>query len=217
MAATSTSPVTVPALPRDVDAAWVAMDGSDAYLNATLPPATSVVQGQGPRARAYRLSGGAAAVTAPAACSPGTGVVVSATANSRGTLLGVCPGAPAPTPAYVMGTSTDGGATWRTHPAAGLGPPTPAGVWLTAPDATHLVAIRQGLPGTAGAAGQRSLLVSADGGRTWSAAALDPAAAGTARWAGAAGGPLVYVLAGGGSYWASTDDGATFGAVPLRR
>jgi hypothetical protein len=116
-----------------------------------------------------------------------------------------------------MGTSTDGGATWRTHPAAGLGPPTPAGVWLTAPDATHLVAIRQGLPGTAGAAGQRSLLVSADGGRTWSAAALDPAAAGTARWAGAAGGPLVYVLAGGGSYWASTDDGATFGAVPLRR
>jgi hypothetical protein len=204
-----TLPVAVPRITGVAENAWIAMDGAEAYLNVTGP---SLLQ---PGA-AVRLSGTPAALATANGCDPAHGMWVSATANSRGTLLAVCPSAGKPEDEYAVAVSTDRGATWSVRPAPGLGRPGGAGVWLTASDARHLVAVRQGLPSSSGRTTQPTgLLVSRDGGATW----RKPGTSGTdtTAWAGAAGGGLVYAFAGGTSYWASNDAGATFETVPLRK
>jgi hypothetical protein len=128
----------------------------------------------------------------------------------------VCPSSAAPDSRYAVATSTDRGATWRLRPAPGLGAPTAAGVWLTATDVDHLVAVRQALPAsTAQADSPTAMLASSSGGAAWKAVA--PGGATDTAWAGAAGGGLVYAFGGGGSYWVSHDAGSTFETVPLRR
>jgi hypothetical protein len=94
---------------------------------------------------------------------------------------------------------------------------TPSGVWVTSVDRQQLVAVTRGLP-TSGVDDQpTAVVVSRDGGSSWST----PAGIDNARgwsWAGAAGGPLVYALASGDpGYSVSTDSGSTFETVPLRR
>jgi hypothetical protein len=205
----TTQPVTFDGMAASGENAWIAMDGSDAYYNVTsTDPVT-------PRP-AVRLSGTPTVLPRPKECDEGSGMWVSATANTRGTLLAVCPSAGKPGAAYSLATSTDRGATWVTRAAPALDVPTATGVWLTATDATHLVAVRQGLASSTGRAdGSTSVLTSADGGASW----RDPqVGAGAATdWVGAAGGTLVYAVAGGRSFWVSHDSGATFERVPLRR
>lgn len=205
----TTEPVTFNGMPANGENAWIAMDGSDAYYNVTSTDPVS------PRP-AVRLSGTPTVLPRPKQCDGGSGMWVSTTANARGTLLAVCPSAGKPDAAYSLATSTDRGATWVTRAAPGLAAPSATGVWLTATDAKHLVAVRQGLASSTGKAdGPTAVLTSADGGASWRDPQLGDGA-GT-DWVGAAGGPLVYAIAGGGSYWVSHDSGATFEQVPLRR
>ncbi len=196
-------------MPVGGENAWIAMDGSDAYYNVTSPdPVAPAV--------AMRLSGKAGLLSLPQGCSPDSGMWVSATANTRGTLVAVCPSAAAPDAEYSLAVSADRGATWTTRRAARLGGPTPQGVWLNATDAKHLVAVRQGLVSSSGGkAAPTTLLSSADGGASWREVKV--ARAGSTSWAGAAGGGLVYALGGGLDYWVSHDSGSTFESVPLRR
>jgi hypothetical protein len=205
----TTQPVRFDGMPVGGENAWIALDGSDAYYNVTsTDPVT-------PRPAA-RLTGGAAVLSPPGGCDAGSGMWVSATANRRGTLLAVCPSAGRSGTEYSLATSTDRGATWATRPAPALGKPTDTGIWLTATDATHLVALTHGLPTSTGRTEAPSVtLTSADGGASWRPA--DLAAGGATDWVGAAGGPLVYAVTGGRSYWVSHDSGATFEPVPLRR
>lgn len=201
----SASTVNVPSMPSDGENAWVAMDGPEAYYNVT----TTVDRRP---AVATRLSGTPGRLPVPKGCAAGQGMWVSASATTRGTLLAVCASAGSPDQQYAVAVSTDAGGTWTARPAPALGRPGGAGVWLTANDPRHLVAVRQGLPtSTVGAADATSTLVSDDGGTTWRTQRL-PAAS----WAGAAGAGIVYVLTGGTSYWVSTDAGTTFTQAPLR-
>ncbi|WP_406830466.1 hypothetical protein ABEG17_15925 [Pedococcus sp. KACC 23699] len=205
----STSPVPVSGIPKVVENAWIAMDGPDAYLNATTTGA------QQP-ARAIRVSGTPTVLSVPKGCDPSQGLTLAATANTRGTLVGLCPSSDAPDNRYTVVTSTDRGATWRPRPAPGLGNPTAAGVWLTATDADHLVAVVQGLPSSTGEpTSPTRMLASSTGGAAWTQVA--PGGSRDTAWAGAAGGGLVYAFSGGGSYWLSHDAGSTFETVPLRR
>ena len=209
VSAATTQPVQVQGMPAVGENAWIAMDGSDAYYNV------SSTSPAGPWA-AMRLSGKPAVLPAPMGCAGNSGMWLSGTANARGTLLAVCPSANEPAVSYVLATSTDRGATWATHPARGLGTPTATGVWITATDAKHLVAVRQGLASSTGGTDlPTALLTSADGGASWQPAELTPG--GATDWVGAAGGTLVYAVTGGRSYWVSHDSGATFEQVPLRR
>lgn len=205
----STSPVSVGGIRQVVENAWIAMDGPDAYLNAT-------TTGTQQPARAIRVSGPPTALPVPKGCDPSQGLTLAATANTRGTLVGLCPSSDAPDNRYTVVTSTDRGATWRPRPAPGLGNPTSAGVWLTATDADHLVAVVQGLPSSTGeATSPTTMLASSTGGAAWMQVA--PGGSRDTAWAGAAGGGLVYAFSGGGSYWLSHDAGSTFETVPLRR
>ena len=205
----STQAVAVDRTTAVVENAWVAMDGSDAYLNAT------AADPQQP-ARAIRVSGTPAVLPVPEGCDPAQGLTLAATANTRGTLVGVCPSSDAPDRRYTVVTSKDRGATWVPRPAPGLGTPTAAGVWLTATDADHLVAVRQALPASTGEVpSPTTLLASSTGGAAWEQVA--PGGSDSTAWAGAAGGGLVYAFSGGGSYWLSNDAGSTFATVPLRR
>lgn len=205
----STSPVTLPAAVPVVENAWIAMDGPDAYLNATAADPQQPV-------RATRVSGTPTTMPVPEGCDPAQGLTLAATANTQGTLVGVCPSSDAPDGRYTVVTSTDRGATWRLRPAPGLGTPTAAGVWLTATDADHLVAVRQALPASTGEVpSPTTMLASSTGGAAWTPVA--PGGATDTAWAGAAGGGLVYAFSGGGSYWVSHDAGSTFETVPLRR
>jgi hypothetical protein len=205
----TTEPVMFDGMPASGENAWIAMDGSDAYYNVT----TTDPVGPWP---AVRLSGTPTVLPRPKECDGGSGMWVSATANAPATLLAVCPAAGQPAAAYSLATSTDRGATWVTRAAPGLAAPTATGVWLTATDAKHLVAVRQGLASSTGKAdAPTAVLTSADGGASWRGSQLGDGA--TTDWAGAAGGPLVYALTGGRSYWVSHDSGATFEQVQLRR
>ncbi|GAA2161368.1 hypothetical protein [Pedococcus bigeumensis] len=205
----TTQPVRLDGMPVGGENAWIAMDGSDAYYNVTSTEPVAPWP-------AVRLSGKPAVLARPRGCDGASGMWVSTTANTRGALLAVCPSAGQPTAAYSLATSTDRGTTWVTRPAPGLGAPTPTGVWLTATDTTHLVAVTHGLAASTGTPeAQTGVLTSADGGASWRAAGL--AAGGATDWAGAAGGTLVYAVAGGRSYWVSHDSGATFEQVQLRR
>ena len=208
----TTRPVVFDGMPAAGENAWVTMDGSDAYYNVSATDPS----GAGAAVPAMRLTGKVGPLALPQGCRHDGGMWVSAPANTRGTLVGVCASAAQPTVEYALAVSTDKGTTWTTRAAPGLGRPTATGIWLTATDAKHLVAVRQGLPSSAG--GQdapTTLLRSADGGASWRAVPVAPS--GAVAWAGAAGGPLVYALAGGGSYWVSRDSGATFDSVPLHR
>ncbi len=205
----TTAPVAVQGTTAAVENAWIAMDGADAYLNAT---ATDPQQ----PARAIRVSGTPTALPVPQGCDPGQGLTLTGTANTRGTLVGVCPSSDAPDRRYTLVTSTDRGATWRSRPAPGLGTPSAGGVWLTATDADHLVAVRQALPASTGEVpSPTTMLSSSTGGAAWKQVA--PGGSDATAWAGAAGGGLVYAFSGGSSYWLSSDAGSTFETVPLRR
>lgn len=205
----STQPVAVGVTTAVAENAWIAMDGPDAYLNVTAADPRQA-------ARATRVSGTPEVLAVPQGCEPGHGLTLTATANTRGTLVGVCPSAGAPARRYTVVTSTDRGGTWRSRPAPGLGVPTAAGVWLTATDADHLVAVRQALPASTGEAPAPTTMFSSNtGGATWQEVA--PGGSDAAAWAGAAGGGLVYAFSGGSSYWLSRDAGSTFETVPLRR
>lgn len=204
----TTEPVTFSGMPGTGENAWVTLDGSDAYYNVT----TSQV---GPTA-AMRLSGKPGPLSTPKGCESTIGMWVSATANTPGTLIGVCPTAAKATEEYSLAVSDDRGATWTTRAAPGLGRPTQTGVWLTATDAKHLVAVRHGLPSSAGLKDEpTTLLTSADGGGSWRTAKVS--STDSASWAGAAGGGLVYAISGGLAYWQSDDAGTWFETVPLRR
>ncbi|MEO6414318.1 MAG: hypothetical protein ABIO48_17145 [Pedococcus sp.] len=206
----TTEPVIFSGMPGAGENAWVTLDGSDAYYNVT----TGLVA-PGPLA-AMRLSGKPGLLPIPKGCDSTTGMWISATANTPGTLIGVCPTAAKPSEEYSVAVSDDRGATWTTRAAPGLGRPTETGVWLTATDAKHLVAVRHGLPSSAGQKDElTTLLTSADGGGSWRQAKV--ASTDSASWAGAAGGTLVYAISGGLSYWRSDDSGGTFESVPLRR
>lgn len=206
---TTTSTVPLPAAAPVVENAWISLDGPDAYLNATAADPQQPV-------RAIRVSGTPTTLPVPEGCDPAQGLTLAATANTRGTLVGVCPSSDAPDSRYTVVTSTDRGATWRLRPAPGLGTPTAAGVWLTATDAQHLVAVRQALPASTGEVpSPTTMLATSTGGAAWKAVA--PGGATDTAWAGAAGGGLVYAFSGGGSYWQSNDAGSTFETVPLRR
>ncbi|KQU70295.1 hypothetical protein [Phycicoccus sp. Root101] len=205
----TTTAVRVEGLAKVVENAWIAMDGPDAYLNGTSTGAQQPLP-------AIRVSGTPTALPVPEGCDPSQGLTLAATANTRGTLVGLCPSADAPDSRWTVVTSTDRGGSWRSRPAPGLGTPTRAGVWLTATDATHLVAVRQALPASTGEVpSPTTMLASSTGGAAW--APVAPGGSTDTAWAGAAGGGLVYAFSGGGSYWLSTDAGSTFETVPLRR
>ena len=88
------------------------------------------------------------------------GTANSARHPARGLPLGGRPAAE-----YSLAVSTDRGATWTTRPAPALGTRRGTGVWLTATDAKHLVAVRQGLASSTGAGdAPTTVLTSADGG-----------------------------------------------------
>jgi hypothetical protein len=202
--------VSVPGLAPVVENAWLVLDGSDAYVNGTST-------GEQRPLRPVRVSGAPLTLPLPPGCDPAQGVTIAAAANRRGTLVGLCPAAGAADVRYTVVTSTDRGATWRQRSAGGgLGNPGPAGVWLTAADADHLVAVRQALPASTGEVPSPTELVSTStGGADWKDVA--PGGSTDTTWAGAAGGSLVYATGSGASYWLSTDSGSTFETVPLRR
>ena len=212
--------VPVPGLPSSVRTAWIVMDGKDAYLNAQ-------TRGDGSSAPAtpVRLTGTPGSVARPAGCDPKGDVWLVTTARDRGALFAVCAeGSKAKysVSMYAVFASADRGQSWRPRGVGGLGPVSEHGVWATAADRDHLVAIPGGLPATDAAAPSgpatvgAGLLASEDGGATWHSPAVSSKAGGWG-WAGAAGGPIVYALDGGGRYFLSTDRGASFEQVTLRR
>jgi hypothetical protein len=161
-----------------------------------------------------RVSGKPRVVIAPPECS-NAAMWVTGTANAAGTLVGICPSAGQPGAEYSLAVSTDRGDSWTARPATALGTPRGTGLWLAAPDAKHLVAVRQGLPTSSAQDEAATLLTSGDGGLTWRPAKVD--VDGASSWAGAAGGGLVYAFGGGLTYWRSDDSGGTFETVPLRK
>ena len=209
---TTTTPVQANGTPTAVDAAWVAMDGHDAYLNTSVPdPARPGQAAPGPL---VRLTGPAGALDPVDGCDGG--VWASGAAAARGTLVGLCATKGKPAQEWSVVVSTDRGMTWTATPAPGLGRPTAPGTWLTGTDAKRLVAVTGGVPtSSSGTPAASALLVSADGGRTWGD--TGPGRGGAPVWAGAAGGSLVYAVEGGLAYWQSTDAGQRFTRVPLRR
>jgi hypothetical protein len=204
----STHPVTVPSTPSAVGNAWITMDGSDAYLNR----ATAAPMSPWPPIRVSDKPGKVGMLSVPTGCSNDS-MWVTGTANAPGTLVGVCATAGKPSEEYSIAVSADRGTTWTTRPASALGRPRGTGIWLTATDAKHLVAVRQGIPSSGKQDEPPTVLTSSNGGAAWT-----PAKLGTdTSWAGAAGGGLVYAVGGGLSYWRSNDSGGTFESVPLRK
>jgi hypothetical protein len=199
------------ALARPVESAWLSMDGSDAYVSVSYGDRSLQTLPQ-------RVSGAPTTMPRPQGCASTGGVWVWGTARADGHLVAVCASAFAPAKTYALSSSGDRGKSWSPAvDAPDLGTPGSAGVWLTAVDAQHLVAVQQGLPTSSPVDQPTTLLSSTDGGRTWSS----PEGSGSSEswsWAGAAGGGLVYVLGGGpGSFEVSTDSGVTFGARPFRQ
>jgi len=202
----TTTAVALDGVPSHGDGAWVTLDGEDAYYNVTQPDGSPVP--------AVRLSGTPGVLPVPEGCAEG--MWVSGTASTRGTLLAVCRSVDRSEEEYSLAVSTDAGTTWSTRAAPDLGAPERGGVWLTASDATRLVAVRGGqASSTPGVPATTRLLVSSDGGTHWRSPRAAPSA--PSDWAGAAGGRLVYAVGGGRAYWASRDGGESFTAVPLRR
>lgn len=199
-------------LGHDVDSAWLSLDGSDAYVSVSYAD-------QSVQTLPQRVSGTPTTLPRPKGCATTGGVWAWGTARADGHLVAVCAAAAEPAKSYAVSSSTDRGKSWSAAaPAPDLGTPAPAGVWLTAADPTHLVALTQGLPtSSAQPDAPSALLSSGDSGRTWST----PTGADTSdswSWAGAAGGGIVYALGGGpGSFEVSTDGGASFGAKSFRR
>jgi len=212
VAATRATKVRDLELSHDADSAWLSLDGSDAYVSVAYsdPALQSLPQ---------RVSGTPTTLPRPQGCAATGGVWVWGTARADGHLVAVCASGSASATAYAVSSSGDRGQSWSTAaPAPDLGQPSAAGVWLTAADPAHLVAVTQGLSTSATQPdGPTSLLSSRDGGRTWSA----PPGADSSQswsWAGAAGGAMVYALGGGpGSFEVSTDAGASFSAQPFRK
>ncbi|MFC8503315.1 WD40/YVTN/BNR-like repeat-containing protein [Pedococcus sp. NPDC057267] len=209
---TATTAVQADGTPTSALAAWIAMDGHDAYLNTSLSdPASPQAARPGPL---VRLSGPSGAVAPVAGCD--SGMWASGSAAAHGTLVGLCPTKGKPQDEWSVVVSTDRGMTWTTTPAPGLGRPTAPGTWLTGTDAQHLVAVTGGAPSSVdGPPSPTALLASSDGGRTWTD--TGPGRGGAPVWAGAAGGSLVYAVEGGLAYWQSTDAGQHFTQVPMRR
>ena len=199
-------------LPARAEAAWLSMDGADAYVSVSyLDPSVQTM----PR----RVSGSPQTLARPAGCAKTGGVWVWATANTRGGLVALCRDATAPTAEYAVATSSDRGARWAAAATAtNLGQPTYAGVWLTAVDLLHLVAVWQGLPTSGALTGEPSTLVTShDAGASWSGAEVVKGSDAWT-WVGAAGGQTVYALGSGGLlYDVSTDAGASFGQRQFRR
>ena len=199
-------------LSQPVEAAWLSMDGADAYVSVSYLD-------QKTAAPARRVSGAPVDLPRPNGCAATGAVWVSGTANTRGGLVAVCQAAADAAGSYAVATSTDRGATWTAARAAkSLGTPGYAGVWLTAVDLHRLVAVTQGLPTSGSLADEPSTLLSSkDGGATWRAARTVKGSDGWS-WAGAGGGDLVFALGGGaGSYDVSTDQGASFGQRLFRK
>jgi len=187
------------------ESAWVSLDGSDAYVSVSYAD-------QSLQTLPLRVSGSPATLPRPKGCSATGGVWAWGTAKADGHLVALCTSATGNGRRYAVASSSDRGSTWTAAaPAPDLGTPGYAGVWLTAADATHLVAVTQGLTTSSGQADEpNALLTSGDAGRTWAAASVVEGAESWS-WAGAAGGSLVYALAGSaGTYHVSTDGGATF-------
>ena len=195
-----------------VETAWLSMDGADAYVS------TNPADGQAASA-ARRVSGTATQLPRPAGCAPTGGVWVWATANTPGGLVAVCRADGQADAAYALATSTDQGATWTTAtPEPDLGTPTAGGVWVTAPDLEHLVAVTGALPSTDSGSDQATQLRSStDGGRIWTQP-KGTGDSGDLAWAGAGGGKLVYaVQAEAGHYVVSNDSGSSFRSVAFRQ
>jgi hypothetical protein len=198
-------------LPRAAEAAWVSLDGPDAYVSVSFPDDTQALP--------QRVSGSPQELSRPQGCASSGGVWVWGTANSRGTLVAVCRAAGGQ-PAYALASSADHGSTWSPAVAApALGAPGAAGIWVAAVDRSHLVALAQALPTSSSsvAASPTAAWTTADGGATW----VPPRLGHTSEawgWAGAAGGRLVYLLDNAArSYAVSTDSGATFSDQPFRK
>jgi hypothetical protein len=197
--------------PTGALAAWITMDGHDAYLNTSLSdPARPQAAHPGPL---VRLSGPSGALGVVDGCD--SGMWASGAAAARGTLVGLCPTKGKPGDEWSVVVSTDRGTTWSATPSPGLGAPTAPGAWLTGTDAKHLVAVTAGAPSSdSGTTTPSALVASSDGGRTWGD--TGPGRGGAPVWAGAAGGSLVYAVEGGLAYWQSTDAGQHFTRVPMR-
>jgi hypothetical protein len=209
--------VPVPVLPSSVRSAWIVMDGKDAYLNAQTGAGASAAP-----ATPVRLTGTPGPVVRPTDCDPKRDVWAVATARDRGALFAVCAAGASTTHAYAVSASADRGQSWHRRSVGGLGAASEAGVWVTASDRDHLVAIPGGLPAAGGSTPSSvtgrgaSLLTSEDGGATWHEARVSRKTDGWG-WAGAAGGPIVYALDGAvGRYFLSNDRGVSFGEVDLR-
>jgi hypothetical protein len=197
-------------LPRAVEAGWLSMDGSDAYVSVSFPDDTQALP--------QRVSGSPQQVARPNGCSTAGGVWVWGTAGSPGSLVALCRSTGAK-PAYALAGSGDRGATWTAAtPVPALGAPGYAGAWLTAPDADHLVALAAALPTSSTQAdAPTSVWSSSDAGRHWVAAKVAPQSD-TWWWGGAPDANQVYLLGGTpGGYALSTDSGATFTARSFRR
>ena len=139
-------------------------------------------------------------------------------AQADGHLVAVCTSSTGNGQRYAVASSSDRGATWSpATPAPELGRPDAAGVWVTAADPSHLVAVTHGLPTSGSSTDEPSALFSSvDGGASWAPARVVKGADNWS-WAGAAGGSLVYALDGqAGTYLVSTDRGASFGEVAFR-
>jgi hypothetical protein len=187
------------------------MDGSDAYLSVSFSDDTQSLP--------MRVSGTPQALPRPQGCATNGGVWVWGTADRRKSLVALCrAGSAGSSATYAVAASADSGATWTTAaPAPALGAPGAAGVWLTAADPSHLVALTGALPTSASTPDQpTALLSSSDGGASWAPAQVDQPSQALS-WVGAAGGRLVYLLGGSaGTYAVSSDSGATFSARSFR-
>jgi hypothetical protein len=210
--ATRATKVSTLPTPGPVETAWLSMDGSDAYVS-TNPTDDQAVS------TARRVSGAATELPRPAGCAPTGALWTWATADAPGALVAVCRADGRADAAYALATSTDKGATWsKATPAPDLGTPGAGGVWVTATDLRHLVAVVGALPSTdPDPTWATQLRSSSDGGRTW-AQPKGTGNSGDWAWAGAGGGKLVYAVpADSGAYYVSNDSGASFRSVAFRR
>ncbi len=191
--------------------ARVALDDGRTGQAYVTPLWTAVPAG---RAQGARLSrSGLAPVAAPAGCAPGASADLLTTAGSPGVLLGVCAAqGAAGSVTYDVSRSTDGGATW-TDIGPTLSMVNGADRSFAAADSAHLVAV------SGDGAGQGSMMVSRDGGSTWTSAVVRGGVPRSGwRWVGAAGGGTYYAVAvdAAEGFWRSTDYGAHWSRVTVR-
>lgn len=213
-AAAGTRPSKVVALdaPTPAEAAWLSMDGADAYVSFSYAD-------QELQSLPQRVSGSPTRMSRPQGCASTGGVWMWGTARTRGGLVAMCHAAAAPGKTYALATSADSGASWSPAKASpDLATPGASGVWLTAVDLRHYVAVLQALPiSLPRFDNPTAILSTGDGGATWARPRMDEGADGSFTWAGAAGGPTVYAVAGGGRYDVSSDSGASFEQQSFRK